>query len=224
MHLPDLHDRYRNLRGIWSGRKSNAAKRDELLRILKAVILKAAHAVLGTIRETSNTRKKADAMMSSRWDSLCDLVRRALGHTLHSHVGPRISFDGPEIANHRAYFAAQGVALPDTPAEWRRWWAKCDDHKADAMTASADMIITDKMALSDPKRFYRETTKPFSSSKIQALRTTKGTVTSDVGIENALTDYLRHTGKPTPAEEERSTEPSSAGPTREPKIITFSPP
>jgi hypothetical protein len=101
------------------------------------------------------------------------------------------------------------VALPDTPAEWRRWWAKCDDHKADAMTASADMIITDKLALSDPKRFYRETTKPFSSSKIPALRTAKGTVTSDAGIETALTDYLRHTGKQPPADEECSNEPSS---------------
>jgi hypothetical protein len=205
----DLHGRFRNLRGIWNGRKSNATKRDELLRILKAVILKAAHAVLGTVRETSSARKEADVMMSSRWESLCDLVRRALGHTLHSHVGPRVSFDGPEIANHRAYFATQGVALPDTPGEWRRWWAKCDDHKADAMTASADMITTDKLALSDPKRFYRETTKPFSSSKIPALRTAKGTVTSDAGIEMALTDYLRHTGKQPPAEEERSNEPSS---------------
>ena len=148
--------------------------------------------------------------MQSNWDSLTDVVRRALGHTLHACTGPRVSLVGPEIEAHRAYFAEQGVTVPTTPAEWRRWWACCDAHKADAFSTSADMTITDRLALSNPKRFFQETTKPFSSSKLAALRTEKGSVSSNAGIEHCLTEYLRQIGKqPTPEEEKYDDEPSS---------------
>jgi hypothetical protein len=151
----DLHYRMTNLRGIWGGRKSAAIKRDESFRILKSVILKHAFDVLGKSIQTTRTQDKADADMQSNWDSLTDVVRRALGHTLHAYAGPRLSLDGPEIEAHRAYFTEQGVTLPTTPAEWRRWWACCDAHKTDAFSTSADMTITDKLALSDPKRFFQ---------------------------------------------------------------------
>ena len=147
-------------------------------------------------------------------------TRRCLGHTLHSFSGPRISLDGPEIAALRPYFSERGVALPTNPPEWRRWWAKCDEHRTYAFSRQRDPQIHDTMAISDPKRFYREVTRPFSASHYTALRTPQGTVTSDEGIERCLTSYLENIGaKPDPSVEEKENNPAALCPKWEGKHL-----
>ena len=203
----ELRERFPNLRGIWKGQAHDSVKRDQLLHVFKATILKAAYKVLGTAHPSQPTKQKPNTALAKIWDELVDLVRRALRNTLHSYVGAPISLDGPEIEELRNTFTKHGVDLPTTATGWRQWWNKRDDHKADILHPGRDIELTDHLATTNPKAFFAQATRPFSSSKIPSLRTPEGIVATDAGIEHCLTEYLQNMGSPpSPESEERMDE------------------
>ena len=56
-----------------------------------------------------------------------------------------------------------------------------------------DMVLTDKMATQNPKRFFSQVIRPLASAQISSLRAGKRVITTDEGIEEELHSYLEKT-------------------------------
>ena len=140
-----------------------------------------------------------------------DHVGRALKRDIRAYTETPATLTDPELVSHKAFFATVGVQLPSDKPGWARWFERRDAHKADALYDEAKLRLSDRLAIEDPKRFYRQITKSTSSAQIRALHTPDGVATSDADIEHHLTEYLRHIGEKT-LEEEMSPEANHTPP------------
>jgi hypothetical protein len=199
------------IRGIRRGCKDDSQKRDELYRILTNILYKEATKALGpaTTDEPDHAAPPAAAEISVLWGELTRLVHLAIDRTLERYWYAPVTLDGPEIATIRDALAQHDISLPTTRAAWVEWWKNVDTHRIKALGGQNNLILSDRLATTNPKQYYRQATRPMSSSKIMSIRTAKGTFASDKGIETALTDYLRVIGSK-PEEE-----PNPPGPDEE---------
>ena len=170
-------------------------KRDHYFRILTKVLTCHASKVLGTVTPGPRMQDGTSAEVASRWDQLVDHVGRALKKDIRAYTESPATLTDSELISHKAFFATVGVHLPSDKPGWTRWFERRDAHKADALYDEAKLRLSDRLAIEDPKQFYRQLTKPTSSAQIRALHTPDGIATSDTDIEHHLTEYLRHIGE-----------------------------
>ena len=189
-----LRRKWKRMRACWTSKtRPKHMIRDTLLRDLKKEMLRAAKSVLGVSRPKRRPGPMSpSAEVDDAWKDLICYVGRALGTTVET-IGEtsRISLDGPELAAIREKLKSAGVDLPRTRPAWVAWWHRRDFHHAEAIMNKEDIILTDNLAARDPKRFFSQVTKPFSSAKIEALRKGNEVITTDEGIEDELHSYIQ---------------------------------
>ena len=184
------------IRGIRKGCKNKAQKRDELHRILTKILYHEATQVLGhsTTSKPDHAAPPAAAELAVLWADLAKLIHLALDRTLEAFLKPLVALDGPEISAIRDTFAQHDISLPTDRPAWIKWWKNVDTHRHKALGKHENLSLSDRLATTNPKQYYRQATRPMSSSKIMSIRTAKGTFVSDKGIETALTEYLQAIG------------------------------
>jgi hypothetical protein len=132
----------------------------------------------------------------SQWDEMAEYI----GQTLHLSSVPHDIFDFQpstkkiddiKMLGYRAYFSMKlpQTHLPVDKAGWTAWWHSRNVLKADAFGSNDNILLTDHKALTQPKKFFEEATKPLSSKHINALNVDGKVIASDTGIEGALLDY-----------------------------------
>jgi ribonuclease HI len=207
------------INGIRRGTMSKAQKRDELRRILITTLNEVATDVLKTTHSRTVEHAIPPVDLSPQWNELTRLVHLSLGLTLDTYLHAPVSLTGPEIERLRTAFDKHDISLPTDRPAWLKWWSNVDTHRIAALGRQEDLNLSDNLARTNPKRFYSQATRPLSSSKIPALRTTKGIVVSDAGIERTLTAYLQGVGAqpeaPAARDEEECISPS------DPKLLSI---
>lgn len=187
-----LFSRWGRIRGIWrKGKSDKATQRDTLTNILKSEFLRAAKSVLG-IRKPKKNVESPDAIWNDAlWDELETIVSRALGKTIEAY-GPNgmPSLEHGRIIEIRSELHAKEIYLPHDRTGWLKWWDRRDYHRAQATMDRESLVLTDRMATHNPKKFFSQATKPLASSRIAALRRDGRIITSDEGIEDELHSYL----------------------------------
>ena len=214
-----LKRRWKRLRACWGGKRSKQTIRDTLMNDLKSLILRVAKSVLGISKpKPPAAGKGARVEEDDAWRRLVQIVGAALNTTVDSFgKGPKADLEGTEVHAIRAKLALIGVELPTTRKDWLTWWLRRDFHHAEALMDREKLILTDKLAQTNPKRFYAQVTRPFSSSHIQALRKGDKIISTDEGIEDALHGYISGIAKddqieaPGPPEEAMSEGPGYRG-------------
>ena len=116
-----------------------------------------------------------------------------LGHSLFGKPNPDLLSD-PDLAKIRLWLSKRGLQLPDTLNEWSNWWSNKENRRAKAMRKVHDSILTDDLARNQPKRFYKQVTKPLESTRITSLRKNDKILTTDEEIEDELTQYIQKMG------------------------------
>jgi hypothetical protein len=102
------------------------------------------------------------------------------------------------MAGYRAYFSME-LPLTQLPVDkdgWISWWHSRNVLKADTFGINDDILLTDYKALTQPKRFFEEATKPMASKHIDALNVKGKVIVSDTGIEDVLHNYVKHLAAP----------------------------
>ena len=177
-------------------------QRDTLLSLFKAELLRVAKSVLGKARPAVRPDPPDPATDCDHiWDNLVKLVGNALGITIDAYgTTERARLDGPQIEEARkSLLEGADIHLPHDHDEWLRWWYRRDFHRAEALINRDSLLLTDAMAIHDPKRFFDQATRPLASSNIQALRDNKGQIKrTDEAIEEELHSYLQQVAEPGP--------------------------
>ena len=188
--------RKKHFGNIFASKKTTPIqKATEALRMLKKIMLKVAKQTLGIVhppKPRPDTTRREEL-----WSSMVEHVDRCI----HGRPMAESLLGGPHPTIHDDAFANTLRALekacphmdfPSNLASWRRWWNRRDVHRAEALLSVEDMALTDRLARKNPKRFYKQVTKPVASALIEALKVDGKIVASDVGIERALTGYLEN--------------------------------
>jgi ribonuclease HI len=82
--------------------------------------------------------------------------------------------------------------LPGSKREWVIWFKRRGPNSLDLFHRKSNRDQTsDKMALTDPKKLYRQICKPNVSTHISSLKKGSTFITTDEGIEQELTEYLQ---------------------------------
>ena len=84
---------------------------------------------------------------------------------------------------------------------WTQWWEHRDQHRTDAILANTELHLTDTLAVSDPKTFFKMATGPLTVTDMGALQVKGKIVTDDAGIEDACVGALHHIGGDGPEEQ-----------------------
>ena len=190
----ELYSLRKPIRDLWKGRASQENKRDGLTSILKKAMLKVARRVLGTARAPpAEGHLSKSEQFATRWEKLISIIRDMLGHSLFGKPNPDLLSD-PDLAKIRLWLSKRGLQLPDTLNEWSNWWSNKENRRAKAMRKVHDSILTDDLARNQPKRFYKQVTKPLESTRITSLRKNDRILTTDEEIEDELTQYIQKMG------------------------------
>ena len=199
----ELHSLRKPIRDLWKGKATPENKRDGLTSILKKALIRSAKRELGTARgPPAKGHLNSSEQFAIRWDSLTTIIRNMLGHTIFGKPNPQLMID-PDLAKIRTWFSKRDLQLPDSLNGWSSWWSNRENLKTKAIRKIHDSILTDELARSDPKRFYKQVTKPLESTTITSLRKGDKILTTDEEIEDELKHYLQKMGS-LPPEDQRN--------------------
>ena len=195
-----LNNKRNELRGILKSEAlTDHQRRDYLYFIWHKTVMKAATHHLGQAPDRP-TSDNTGPSLPVQWTLLLDQVSLLLRTNMISHLGTECNH--AELSRLTEWFAEQGVSLPTCKRDWSKWWPRRDTHRADALLSRQDLVLTDKMAQNDPKRFYKLATGPTSVSSIDSLLTQNGIITDDGAIEAECEKFLRGLGGEPSAQEE----------------------
>jgi hypothetical protein len=188
---------------IFASKKTTPTqKATEALNILKKIMLKEAKQILGVVKppkgrpDTSN-KEKLWASMVAHVDRC--IHGRPMAECLLGAPAPTLRDEAFDKNLRALEEACPDMDFPSNVSSWRRWWKRRDIHRGEALLSIKDMELTDRLARENPKRFYKQVTKPVASALIEALKVDGKIIASDVGIERALTGYLENlAGQPEP--------------------------
>ena len=191
--------KWNRMRGIWrSKNKTTRSKAKELIQIFKSEVLKAAKKELNIVNPENKLKIKRSIQEKEKaWDQLTAMIGNLLGITLEAYTSnERPTLDDPIIQRLWGKLHDKTQPIPTSKIGWQNWWNNRDSHRAETIVNRDSLIITDRLAATNPKKFYKQVTKPLQSSHISSLRKSGRIITSDVEIEKELTNFIENLAKP----------------------------
>jgi hypothetical protein len=176
---------------------NNLTKASSLVSKLKSDITRISKEVLGPAK--TPLRFNPQLPMES-YTHRFNTLQKTIGAALNLSADPRNpTLNGTLIQHERIWWQHHKVEFPQskTESEWISWWKDRHTFLSNLITESRDTnhLLTDDLARTDPKRFYKQIIKPFMSTHISSIRHENKTHTTDPAIEHVLTDFLTGMGR-----------------------------